>query len=158
MRCMRRGLVCRSDFNGPNLHTFYTAKASTFRLNAFRTLSMFSQSKPSALTFELKGRCSVSAPVPSIREAALTNTPNVDKQSAGFSPPFTSWTGRAAHFHASSYTSFSQRPYSRATGRHKLQTMSQQYLSSRPQAWPSSTGRNWRGASASRMELQYSDR
>ena len=60
--CMRLG----SDFNTPNLRTLYTAKASAPQLHAFRTLPMSGQAKPSALTFELKGRCSVSAPISSI--------------------------------------------------------------------------------------------
>jgi hypothetical protein len=158
MRCMRPGLVCRSHLNLPNLRTFYTAKASTFRLNAFGTLSMSSQSKPSALTFELKGRCSVSAPIHQYRGSFSDKCPNIDKQSPGFGPSSASWTGRVTHFHASSYTRLSQRPHSGATGRYKLQTMSQQHLSPWPQARSSSPGRNRRGAQTSRMDLQYSDR
>src|ERR1700722_17784447 len=60
MRCMRPGLVCRSDFNRPNFRAFYTAKANAFHLDAFRTPAMSSQPMPSALRFELNARCSVS--------------------------------------------------------------------------------------------------
>lgn len=60
MRCMRPGLVCRSDFNRPNFRAFYTAKASASRLNAFRTPAMSSPPMSSALRFEINARCSVS--------------------------------------------------------------------------------------------------
>jgi hypothetical protein len=93
MRCMRPGLICRSDFNRPNFRALYTAKASAFRLDAFRTLAMSSQSMPSALRFELNARCSVSLIRPyETKKVALTNLRPLGKQSEGFSSPFASWT------------------------------------------------------------------
>jgi hypothetical protein len=88
MRCMRPGLICRSDFNRPNFRALYTAKASAFRLNAFRTLAMSSQSMPSALRFELNARCSVSLIRPyETKKVALTNLrpPRQAKQGLQFS-------------------------------------------------------------------------
>jgi hypothetical protein len=93
MRCMRPGLICRSDFNRPNFRALYTAKASAFRLDAFTTLAMSSQSMPSALRFELNARCSVSLIRPyETKKVALTNLRPLGKQSEGFSSPFASWT------------------------------------------------------------------
>ena len=85
---MRPGLVCRSDFNRPNFRALYTAKASAFHFNAFRTLAMSSQSMPPALRFELNARCSVKFD-PSLRDQKACSdkslTPRQAKQGLQFS-------------------------------------------------------------------------
>jgi hypothetical protein len=63
----------------------------------------------------------------------------------------------APHFHARSDTGLAQGDHTSAIGRHELQIMSQQHLSSRPEAGPGSAGQDWRRACAAGMEGQYSD-
>lgn len=111
--------------------------------------------QPSALTFEVEARCSVSVLVHG-RLLMLTNSP--DHQSSRLYPSPTPWPSRAAHIHAGGYASLLERDYGGAIGRDWLSTVSEQHLSPRPEAWSGSPRRHWRSTSASRMETQYLDR
>ena len=117
---------------------------------------MSTAAKPSALTMELKGKCSV------CHYHLRNRLRDIDKfmadeqsQSFGFTP--SSWPSRIAHVHARGDSGIAQGPHARAAGGDRMQTMSEQHLSPRVEAG-SGSPRCYRGSpQASRLELQYSD-
>lgn len=113
MRCRKPAIslrrVPRSSCYQSHRPYFYTAPrsaASLFRATGSSAMSVSSQ--PSALTFELKARCSVSLLVSG---SLLELTNSADHQSSSVYPPSSSRTRRAAHIHARGHASFPQRPH-----------------------------------------------
>lgn len=109
-----------------------------------------------ALTFDVKARCSVWHVLP---EAVICMTDQKpDYESPSIHSPPSSWSRAAPDFHARCDSSFSEGLDARATGRDELQTMSEQYIPSGPEAWSGGPRQDWWCSQASRMGSQYSHR
>lgn len=103
---------------------------------------------PSALTFELVARCSVSCLLIPPFQAHKTHSDNSspDHQGPRCQPHPPSWSRPTPLIHASRNPSIPQRTDSRTTRGHRLPTMSQQHISFRVEAWTRRPGEDWRGA------------
>lgn len=98
---------------------------------------------PSALTFELIARCSVRPPSNILGRITLIIT---DYQSSSCEPHTPPWTCTVTSIHASRNSGVAERLDTTTIRSHRLPTLSEQHVPSRPKARTRSIREGWRSA------------